>query len=259
MKFWKLLIKKILTGNFITRLRNSINVRPIHLSIENFNFVSISDGFAWRTDKSFVTKFKFTNIFNLFYKLDDSWVEIHFFSKENKLLKIIDLSNLELSNEIIIDKNFLNGIEDYGTFYIFHYTNKKIDYINVISNRCYLGYSYNKNIYSFVHGNILSKYTKISKNNEFKTDIVKTSFLMNNNYKIQKYFDGFDKNELLFSNPTSHEIKFKIDDKIYELKEGNSKLIDITNKNIITIKSNCNFLRPTIFSYKNDYLDVHHS
>ena len=30
-------------------------------------------------------------------------------------------------------------------------------------------------------------------------------------------------------------------------------------KPIVTIKSNCMFLRPTVFSYKNEYLDVHHS
>ncbi len=40
---------------------------------------------------------------------------------------------------------------------------------------------------------------------------------------------------------------------------GNSILIDISDKRMITIISNCNFLRPTVFSYKNNYLDVHHS
>ena len=81
----------------------------------------------------------------------------------------------------------------------------------------------------------------------------------NHHYKIQKYFDSFDKNELFFSNPTSKTIKFSIDDKKFQLKNGCSLIIDISDKKIITIKSNCLFLRPTVFSYKDEYLDVHHS
>ena len=36
-------------------------------------------------------------------------------------------------------------------------------------------------------------------------------------------------------------------------------IIDILKKTTITINSNCLFLRPTVFSYKKNYLDVHHS
>ena len=74
----------------------------------------------------------------------------------------------------------------------------------------------------------------------------------------QKYFDGFDKNELFFVNPTSKTIKFSLENKSYKLKPNCSLLVEIKNS-IISIKSNCLFLRPTIFSYKEEYLDVHHS
>ena len=196
---------------------------------------------------------------DLFYNIKNSWVEIHFYSKENNLLKIEKKINLEISNEIIINSEYLNGLEDYGTFYIYHFTKEKLETDNIISNRCYLGYSQNKNMFSIVHGNALARFTKINKDDLYKSDIIKTSLLLNNTYKIQKYFNDFDKSELLFSNPTSRKIKFTIDEKKYELMEGNSLLIDISYKRIITIKSNCNFLRPTVFSYKNNYLDVHHS
>ena len=129
---------------------------------------------------------------------------------------------------------------------------------DIISNRCYLGYSKNNNLYSFVHGNTLGKFTSIFYNKNIFTDIVKTSLFQNYTYTIQKYFEEFDKNELFFINPTSKTIKFSIDNKNYELKTNNALLLEIKS-NFISIKSNCLFLRPTVFSYKGQYLDVHHS
>lgn len=258
MKFLRSSIKNLSISEIGIKIRNSLKIKTIPVSIRNLNYVSISDSFAWRTDNNFVTKFKYSDILNLFFKSEDSWVEFHFFSKNNKLIKIVKKKELNLSNEIVINSEYLGGIKDYGTFYIYHFSKKKFKEESIISNRCYLGYSKNNNLYSFVHGNTLAKFTKISSNKEIKSDIVKTSFFLNHYYKIQKFLDGFDKHELFFSNPSSKKIKFKIDNNFYELKDGCSLLIDVSLKKIITIKSNCMFLRPTMFSYKNDFLDVHH-
>ena len=46
--------------------------------------------------------------------------------------------------------------------------------------------------------------------------------------------------------------------KLYSAKKV-CKKIRLTDQNLIEIKSNCLFLRPTIFCYKDDYLDIHHS
>jgi len=259
MKLVKSLIKNLLKSNFSIQIRNSLGIRPIQMSIDNLNNISVSDAFAWRTDNNFLTKFKYSDILNLFYKSKKSWVEFHFYSKDNQLIKIDKKEELNISNEIIINSDYLNGLKDYGTFYIYHYTKDKLEDKNIISNRCYLGYSQNQNLYSFVHGNTLAKFTKISKDGDVKSDIVKTSFFLNHYYKIQKYLHGYDKNELFFSNPTSKTIKFKIYNNNYKLKKGCSLLVDVTDKKIVTIRSNCLFLRPTVFSYKNDFLDVHHS
>ena len=99
--------------------------------------------------------------------------------------------------------NFFNGLKSYGTFSINHFTNEKLNEENIISNRCYPGYSYNNNLFSFVHGNVLAKYSDIDGGKKVKTDIIKTSFLQNHTYKIQKYFADFEKSELFFANPTS--------------------------------------------------------
>ena len=257
----KSLVKKLASTNIGIFLRNNLNFKPVRLKhFEKDYPISISDAFLWRTDNGYKTKFKFSDILNLFYKLKNSWVEFHFYSKNNELIKIEKINDLKLSNEIEISSKYLNNLEDYGTFYIYHFS-ENTNYLNnkdIISNRCYLGYSQNNNLHSFVHGNVLVKSTSIYSNKSFSTDSVKTSLFQNHTYTIQKYFDGFDKNELFFTNPTSKDIKFTIDNKDYELKSHHSLLVEIITP-IISIKSNCLFLRPTIFSYKGKYLDVHHS
>ena len=257
----KSLQKKLANTNIGILLRNSLNFKPVSLKPFEKNYpMSISDAFLWRTDKGYKTKFKYSDILNLFYRIKNSWVEFHFYTKNNELIKIEKVDDLNLSNELEISSKYLNNLEDYGTFYIYHFSENTEDLNNkdIISNRCYLGYSQNNNLYSFVHGNTLGKYTSILSNKTYLTDIVKTSLFQNHTYTIQKYFDGFDKNELFFTNPTSKNIKFKIDNKNFQLKPNYSLLVEV-KKTIISINSNCLFFRPTIFSYKGKYVDVHHS
>ena len=257
----KLLLKNLANTNIGILLRNSLNFKPIIFKNSKKNYpISVSDAFLWRTDGGYKTKFKYSDILNLFYKVKNSWVELHFYSKNNKLLKIEKVKDLNLSNELEINSNYLNNLKDYGTFYIFHFSenNDTLSFKDVISNRCYLGYSQNNNLYSFVHGNTLVKYTSISSKKNIFTDIVKTSLFKNHIYTIQKYFDGFDKTELFFSNPTSKKIQFTIENNNFELRPYYSQKIEV-KKSIVSIKSNCLFLRPTIFTYRGKYLDVHHS
>ena len=66
--------------------------------------------------------------------------------------------------------------------------------------------------------------------------------------------------ELFFTNPTSKKINFSINNENnFILNNGCSIIVNATNKKIINIKSNCLFLRPLVFNYNKDYLDVHHS
>lgn len=255
----QLLIKSIANTQLGIFIRNSLNLKPVLVKIPaNKYAISVSDAFAWRTDNHYETMFKYSDILNLFYKIKNSWVEFHIYSKNNKLLKIEKFTNLNISNEFNITAKYLNNIKDYGVFYIYHFSKQKLNNENIISNRCYIGYSKKKKLHSFVHGNILAKYQQIYPNNKIKTNIVKTSLFKNQNYTIQKFFDGFDKNELFFVNPTEKIIRFSLEDKNHTLYPGCSKIIE-TISQIITINSNCLFLRPTIFSYKKNYIDVHHA
>ena len=254
----KLFLKKILNNKILIDLRNLFNFYPVHMSINNISCATVSDAFLWRTDNNFKTIFKFSDILSTFYNIQNSWVELEFYSKKNEFIKKKKIINLDYSNEINIDRYFMNNIEDYGTFYIHHYTKENIPKENIISNRCYLGYSQKNNLYSFVHGNTLAKVKNINNEDIVLSEIIKLSPIKNQYYKIQKFFDEFDKNELFISNPTSQTINFSIDENDYILKNGCSVIIEFNNKKIIQIKSNCLFLRPVVFSYKGSYLDVHH-
>ena len=255
----KLLIKRILRSKFSIKLRNSLKIKPEPINLRNISNASVSDAFAWRTDNNYVTKFKFTDILRLFYKIDNSQIAFHFYTKDFNLIKKIKLNNIDLSNEILIDEKLLGGIKDYGTFYIYHSTKKMNTEKNIISNRCYIGYSKNNNLFSYVHGNTLVNYKKFTNEDLISENIINTSLFSNQSYRIQKFFNNFDKNELFFSNPTSKQITIYINQKRISLKKGCCILVNTYGDKIVQFRSNCLFLRPTIFSYKDEYIDVHHA
>ena len=255
----KSLIKKLTSEKLRTIVKNNLNYRIVPFSLEKAKYSSVSDAFLWRTDNGFSTIFKYTDILKLFFKIEESYVEIIFYNKENKQIKKITINEMNYSNELLINSEFLNHTNDYGTFYIYHFTNKKMEKENILSNRCYLGFSKENNIHSFVHGNTFSRFKKIDDQKKEETNIINTTLYKNQKYKIQKYFGGFDKHELFFANPTSKIINFSIDKEEFILKGGSVIMIKIFKKQQIEIKSNCLFFRPTIFSYNKDYFDVHHS
>ena len=88
----KSFIKKIVRSDFGIKLRNTIGIRPLSLSAginTKYRFTSISDAFPWRTDNGYKTTFKYSDILGLFYKIEDSYVELVFYSKDNNLIKKI--------------------------------------------------------------------------------------------------------------------------------------------------------------------------
>ena len=117
----KILIKRIVNTDLGIKFRNLIGFKPVHMSVSNIReTVSVSDAFCWRTDNSFTTTFKFSDLLDLFYKIKNSYVEIVIFDKKNNEMKRVNFKNLNLSNEFTITKELFNGIEDYGVFYIYH-------------------------------------------------------------------------------------------------------------------------------------------
>lgn len=258
MKQLKLLIKLITRNKISLFIRNNLNFKQTPFNFKDLKSHSVSDCFLWRTDNSFKTIFKFSDILRLFYNIKNSFIEIEFYSKKNNFIKKIKLDNLDLSNELIIDKKFLKT-EDYGIFYINHFTNENIVSKSTIANRCYIGYSQNNNLYSFVHGNAFSNPVNIINKKKKRDDIINTTIFSNNTYQIQKDFSEYEKSELFFANPTSKKISISLSNNKFKLNPKECKRVIISKNDIINIISNCLFLRPTIFSYKGNFFDVHHS
>ena len=254
----KSLIKKIAQSDKGIYLRNSIGFRPVKIMIDkSIRFQSISDAFLWRTDNGFKTTFNYADILGLFYKVEDSHVELNFYSKNNDFIKKIIINQLNYSNKLLIDKDFLDGIEDYGVFYIFHRYDSYSGDDLVIANRCYVGFSLKDSLSSFVHGNQFVRYQSLDGKYD-GSDMVKSSFF-NNRYRIQNSFLDFTKSELFFVNPTSKKINFSIGSNRYSLENNCSILVDISGEEDILIISRCMFLRPIVFNYKDDFYDVYHA
>ena len=254
----KSLIKKIVRSEIGIFLRNFIGFRSVKMMVDkSIRFQSISDAFLWRTDNGFNTTFNYADILGLFYKIKDTHVELLFYSKDNNFIKKIIINKLNYSNKLLIDKDFLDGIEDYGVFYIFHrYDNYSGDDL-IISNRCYVGFSLKDRLSSFVHGNLLVRYQSLDgKHNG--SDMVKSSFIKKP-YRIQNSFVDFTKSELFFVNPTSKKINFSIGVNRYSLENNCSILVDVSGEKDIIIISRCMFLRPIVFNYKDDFYDVYHA
>ena len=94
----KSLIKKITNNSLMISLRNALNIKPVHMDIDNLHHISISDAFAWRTDNNFVTKFKYSDIFNLFYN----------FKSFRNLYNIICMITMKIQI-FHFDQNYMNN------------------------------------------------------------------------------------------------------------------------------------------------------
>ena len=68
----------------------------------------------------------------------------------------------------------------------------------------------------------------------------------------------FDKTEIIFVNNCNSNVKFYLDEDKVIIKKGHTKIIDILDRQIISLKSNAYLLRPIIFNYKGEFLDVYH-
>jgi len=167
------------------------------------------------------------------------------------------MDKIDIHNEIIIDKDFFQGKETYGHFYLFHnisnFDGKKIS----ISNRCYLGFSMNDNKYSYVHGNSYVK-SKDFNSGDINTDFSNTSLFMNSKYIPQENFEECDKIELFFANPTSKTIKLKVNKDLKKITKNCDIKFVLSKVNKIEILSNCKNIRPMVFTHKDGFYDVHH-
>lgn len=252
----KLLIKKILIKILSAKIRNTFQIFPQKISKSKLPVQSsTSYTFFWRTDKNFVTKFNFSDTASNLFNKTNSYVEVRIFNNSGVLIKTIKLENLKSSNSVIIDKNLLNGLVSFGTFYVYQIVDDLLpNELIQISNKCYTGYSKDGLLFSYVHGNRVGRsYSYIDK---IDRPISELSLLKNYIYKISKPFKNFEKNEILIANPNDNKIYFSIDNKHFVLDSKASSKIEVND--ITIIKSNYPDLRPIAFSFTKDFFDPYH-
>lgn len=251
-------IRKIATSPLGVKLRNLTGWRSVPISFAHLQKnASVSDGFIWRVDKDFTTKFNFADLLPLFTNSDDNKIILEFFDHLHQPIKTITLEKLaDVSQEIVIDSNLL-GTTGHGSFYIYHSSKSTLEEPITFSNRCYVGYSYKKNLYSNVHGNTYVKSKGIN-NDRVEGNMIQSSGIRKYQYTLQNSFKGFDKTELVFVNPHNYRIKMELNNKKHTLSPYEVKVINLKD-NLATIKGQSYFLRPIVFNYINSHLDVYHT
>ena len=115
-------IRKIATSPLGVKLRNLTGWRSVPISFAHLQKnATVSDGFIWRVNENFTTKFNFADLLPLFTNSSDNTIILEFFDHLNRPIKTITLENLvDVSQEIIIDSSLLNTT-GYGEFlYLSH-------------------------------------------------------------------------------------------------------------------------------------------
>lgn len=241
--------------NNLIKLRNFFGIKPVFINTSHIpKGSSVSDLFIWRKDQHFDTCFRFTDLLDFLSSKGGTFIKLIILNDSGEKIFEKKIEFNEKLNEIIFS-NLIPSFQGYGSFLIFHYYQNNEKFENIIRNSCYTGISYKKNLPSFVHGNVPCSYEY---NKKININIIGTSYLNNSKYFLQDNFKNFDKVELFFSNPTEQLIKLKIDNDEFVLKKKQSLIYDVIKKDKIEIISNCYYLRPYIFKYRGDFIDIHH-
>jgi hypothetical protein len=252
-------MKKFFKNKFFLNLRNLFGIKPSYFNINNLDEnKSISDAFFWRVDHNFSTIFRYTDLTKYFLN-ENSELTLVFFDNKNNFINKVNISNESMiSGELNIGSYLLNNESSYGTFYVFHKINKKIDIS--IRQSCYTGYSFKKNLSSFVHGNTPVAYNNLHKPNaKNKYGLAGYNLFINKTYRVQNYLGDYHNVEIMLMNPCNKKISIETNSSKFNLNIGESKILEMNNlKKSIVLKSRCYLLRPIIFAYKNDFLDVFH-
>lgn len=245
------------------QIRNFFGIKPQHRKWHYLeDSFSSTDAFFWRVDKDFKTIFRYSDIFGKYFDEKSKVLFIFLDSEGNHLIsKTITFSRSVQT--LVVDQTLLNS-EGFGSFFAYNIPDNPNKFKFKVTNRCYTGFSFKSNGPSFVHGNSITRYL-------IKGDMVKDAkdsshsaifdHSINSCYAVQKDFCGFDRNELFFFNPMKRDLIITIDGSKHLVKSLCTKIVEFKGESnqITKIYSNYNFARPIIFSYKNEFLDVHHA
>ena len=253
------------------KIRNLLKFKPNIYLTPNIKNSSVSDFFYWRNDQEYETQFALMNIgSHILPKLkQNDFVNVFIYRDDGKFIKNLNFELNDLESTKINFDNF--NIKGQGSFFIFHNLKNK-DFLNsnntFITERGYVGYRKNNNLWNYMHGNHNAAY--LGPNKKIKSLMPLSLFY--NEYIPQTRFDDVKKFNLIFNNVNKSVIKFKIEifnkkyvsinQLFYTCRSLNTLVIPFDNPfldiKFLKIKSNLLFCRPIIFKeYKDDFDIIH--
>ena len=145
-----------------------------------------------------------------------------------------------------------------GTFMLFHLLPEDKSEVIQITNRCYVGYSYEGKLPSFVHGNYFAGYIRPGDSlNKIRNNLTLRSPRASH-YWLQKDLSQFDETELLFVNVADKKIWLEVNGKRHIVPAGGLLIWKVEEGDVARIRSSLRMPRPIVFSYKQGFLDAHH-
>ncbi len=253
-----MLVENIKISRLILSLRNSFNVKPVQILLpKNSESYSISDAFCWRSDKSFNTIFRYTDLMEYFTSIKNLNIKLVICDHNNTILISSVFKIKSLTDKIKINEIMKKSKKKSGHFFIFHELSPRIEQRILLRNSCYTSYSFKNNVQSIVHGNL----PVIAENQNFipyNKNIIQVSHLKTYDYMVQNNFERYDKIEAFLFNPININLEVKINDLSFTLKALNSKIINLPKASTYKVTSRCLFLRPIFFVYEDKRFDVFH-
>jgi hypothetical protein len=254
-------LRTVLRSNTLKEIRCFLNIRPDFYTYTDKNAISASDLFVWRNDEIIKTLYVTDNPVKK-YLNKGAILNLIFFSNEGvyvcekKFPIKTDIFSIKI--EQIDDR-----LQGEGTFYAFIIPEDlEINQSLSIINKTYMGYSKEKNNYSFIHGNLVAGYTDIySQNikiNEIKQAIV--NIRKKTIYKIQKRFDDNKSYELIWVNPLKRTLVIEIFNNNIRIPPRGVHILQINNPTVETIEyySDSPITRPLVITYCGNFLDAQH-
>lgn len=259
-------MNKLISNNFIRKLRNLFLFKPTPYYFPQDNFQNISDFFFWINRDNFRTKFQLINLssnINPNNPITET-VRIWVYNSDGQKIdeKSLSINPFELK-EVKFD-----DYEGIGSFFAFHnFFNLDLKQKKSYAvDRGYVGYKFGDGAWSFIHGN----HNACALNSQnFKIQPLIAKSLRSNIYCPQVSFHDCKNFGVIFNNPlfskTDFEIQLFEKNKLisihsHSVKSFGTKFINFNVSNIskINLISKIIFCRPIIFKEYITYFDIFH-
>ena len=185
-------MENIKKSRLILALRNSFNIKPIQVLLpKDKESYSISDAFCWRSDKNFITVFRYTDLVEYFTNVKNLNIKLVICDHSNNIISSTVFKIKDLTSKVTINKIIKKSKKKSDHFFIFHELSPQIAK-KVLRNSCYTSYTFQNNIQSLVHGNL----PVLAENQNFhpyNKNIIQVSHFKTYDYMVQNNFVRYDK------------------------------------------------------------------